>query len=183
VNLSWTSARSPFGSSSLEQRRNIAAFEMSLCCAIPFRQFPLRSFQKDDLNPPGTRADRMEARGTKRCCVGSLERIVFGSLSMRGGVRNLSRVSDIPEGRFAKVGAPYKRFPLAHHYKIDLHLPRGAGGRSQPGSWDPKSALVSEGRKGMRWSQQRHPRLSKARKARRAADARTSGHTYDPRGP
>jgi len=32
---------------------------------------PARPFQKDGLNPPGTRADRREARGTKRCCVRS----------------------------------------------------------------------------------------------------------------
>src|SRR5215472_3852487 len=47
----------------------------------PLSAIPGGPFQKDGLNPAGTRADRREARGTNRSGVRSPQRTVFGSLS------------------------------------------------------------------------------------------------------
>ena len=47
----------------------LAAFEMSLYCAIPIRQSLPTAFKKTVQTPPATRADRRKARATERSCV------------------------------------------------------------------------------------------------------------------
>jgi len=47
----------------------LAAFEMSLYCAVPLRQSLPTAFKKTVQTPPATRADRREARATERSCV------------------------------------------------------------------------------------------------------------------
>jgi hypothetical protein len=69
---------------------------------------------KESLKPAAARTDRREARGSKRCCVRSPPRKVFGSLSLRGR-SEICRVFLTAGGRFRRGLGPYfgsSRSPL-----------------------------------------------------------------------